>query len=70
MSAADDFDDVFGDEDIKTEEANYDGQQDLDGDADAAKDEPMSPEHDADMEDLFGDGKPADEVVHHQGSVI
>lgn len=69
MSADEDFDDVFGNEDIKTEEANYDGQQDLDRDADAAKDEPMSPQHDADMEDLFGDDKPADEVVHHQGAI-
>ena len=72
MSAADEFDDVLTPEppEVKTEDSNYDGQQELDQDLDMDKDGPMSPQHDADMEDLFGDDKPADEVVPREGSVI
>lgn len=78
MSAADEFADALTNDapELTTEDSNYDGQQDLDQDLDMDekpaehKEEPMSPQNDADMEDLFGDDKPADEVVHHQESVI
>lgn len=60
----------------KTEDSNYDDQpgftQDLDTDEkpDIDNEEPSTPQHDADMEDLFGDDKPAEEITHHEGSVI
>ncbi|EKM50442.1 uncharacterized protein PHACADRAFT_263737 [Phanerochaete carnosa HHB-10118-sp] len=77
MSAADDFADTPTNDapELATEDSNYDGQQDLDQDLDTDektaqdKEEPMSPQNDADMEDLFGDDKPADEVVHHPGAI-
>ncbi|GJE91156.1 Leo1 domain-containing protein [Phanerochaete sordida] len=72
MSAADIFDDVLtNDPEVKEEASNYDGQQESDRDLDtpAGKDEPMSPQPDADMDDLFGDDKPADEVIHHQEAI-
>lgn len=73
MSAADIFDDALtNDPEVKDEASNYGDQQEFDRDLDtpAGKDEPMSPQPDADMDDLFGDDKPADEVIHHQESVI
>ena len=54
----------------KTEDSNYEGDADFDQDLDmdekrgADDDEPMSPQQDTEMEDLFGDDKLAEEVTH------
>lgn len=59
----------------KTEDSNYNDppefNHDLDTDQkpDIDNDEPSAPQEDEDMEDLFGDDKPAEEVVHHEGCV-
>lgn len=74
MSLAGEFDSPLSDasREPKTEDASYDGQhdsnQDLDMDDKPGADEEsaMSPEPDAEMEDLFGDDKPAEEVSHHR----
>lgn len=63
----------------KTEDSNYDDQPGFNQDLDMDQkhdidddDEPLTPQQDEDnedMEDLFGDDKPAEEVMHHEGSV-
>jgi RNA polymerase-associated protein LEO1 len=73
MSAAGDLEGEFTEafQQHKTEDSNYDApsvfNQDLNMDEKPGADdnEPMGTEPDAEMEDLFGDDKPAEEVTHH-----
>ena len=77
MSTADELENALTDvtREPKTEDSNYDDtlelNQDLDMDQkpDIDNDEPLTPQEDEDMEDLFGDDKPAEEIIHHEGSV-
>ncbi|KIP08819.1 hypothetical protein PHLGIDRAFT_87695, partial [Phlebiopsis gigantea 11061_1 CR5-6] len=59
----------------KTEDSNYNDPSEFNHDLDTDQkpdihhDEPSAPQEDEDMEDLFGDDKPAEEVIHHEGAI-